>query len=69
MRPPSGFPVSCYTGRGIVRTGTGCAALHELDQRDAHPEDLIGALVFLASAEGDFAAGQTPSVCGGTVNT
>ena len=37
--------------------------------RDAYPEDLIGALVFLASAESDFVAGRTLSVCGGTVNT
>ena len=37
--------------------------------RDAYPEDLIGALVFLASAESDFVAGQTLAVCGGTVNT
>ena len=38
-------------------------------KRDGHPEDLIGALVFLASAESDFVAGQTLAVCGGTTNT
>jgi NAD(P)-dependent dehydrogenase (short-subunit alcohol dehydrogenase family) len=38
-------------------------------KRDGHPKDLIGALVFLASAESDFVAGQTISVCGGTTNT
>ena len=38
-------------------------------KRDGHPEDLIGALVFLASAESDFVAGQTLSVCGGATNT
>jgi NAD(P)-dependent dehydrogenase (short-subunit alcohol dehydrogenase family) len=38
-------------------------------KRDGHPEDLIGALVFLASAESDFVAGQTLAVCGGTTAT
>lgn len=38
-------------------------------KRDGHPEDLIGALVFLASAESDFVAGQTLAVCGGTTTT
>ncbi len=38
-------------------------------KRDGHPEDLIGALIFLASAESDFVAGQTLAVCGGTTNT
>lgn len=38
-------------------------------KRDGHPDDLIGALVFLASAESDFVAGQTLAVCGGTTNT
>lgn len=38
-------------------------------KRDETPEDLIGAIIFLASAESDFVAGQTLSVCGGTVST
>ncbi len=38
-------------------------------KRDAYPEDLVGSLVFLASAESDFVAGQTLSVCGGSINT
>lgn len=38
-------------------------------KRDGLPEDLIGALVFLASGESDFVAGQTIAVCGGTTNT
>jgi NAD(P)-dependent dehydrogenase (short-subunit alcohol dehydrogenase family) len=38
-------------------------------KRDGYPEDLIGALVFLASAESDFVAGQTLAVCGGTTST
>lgn len=38
-------------------------------KRDGHPEDLIGALVFLCSGESDFVAGQTLAVCGGTTST
>lgn len=34
-------------------------------KRDGHPEDLIGALVFLAAPESDFVTGQSLSVCGG----
>lgn len=38
-------------------------------KRDAFPQDLTGALVFLASAESDFITGQTIAVDGGSVNT
>jgi NAD(P)-dependent dehydrogenase (short-subunit alcohol dehydrogenase family) len=38
-------------------------------RRDEVPEDLIGALVFLASAESDFITGQTIAVDGGSINT
>lgn len=38
-------------------------------KRDGHPQDLIGALVFLASADSDFMTGQTVLVDGGTGNT
>jgi NAD(P)-dependent dehydrogenase (short-subunit alcohol dehydrogenase family) len=38
-------------------------------KRDQHPEDLLGALIFLASAESDFVTGQTIAVDGGAVNT
>ena len=34
-------------------------------KRDGYPEDLIGALVFLAAADSDFVTGQSISVCGG----
>jgi NAD(P)-dependent dehydrogenase (short-subunit alcohol dehydrogenase family) len=37
--------------------------------RDGHPEDLLGALVFLASDEAAFVTGQTLVVDGGSVNT
>jgi NAD(P)-dependent dehydrogenase (short-subunit alcohol dehydrogenase family) len=38
-------------------------------KRDAYPEDLLGALVFLASSDSDFITGQTIAVDGGSVNT
>ena len=38
-------------------------------RRDAHPQDLLGALVFLAAADSDFITGQTLAVDGGNVNT
>ena len=37
--------------------------------RDEHPQDLLGALVFLASADSDFVTGQTIAVDGGKRNT
>ena len=38
-------------------------------RRDGFPEDLTGALVFLASAESDFMTGQTLAIDGGSINT
>ncbi len=38
-------------------------------KRDEQPQDLLGALIFLASAESDFVTGQTIAVDGGNVNT
>ena len=38
-------------------------------KRDEHPQDLLGALVFLASGDSDFITGQTIAVDGGNVNT
>ena len=38
-------------------------------KRDGHPEDLIGALLFLASSDSDFVTGQTIAVDGGSINT
>jgi NAD(P)-dependent dehydrogenase (short-subunit alcohol dehydrogenase family) len=38
-------------------------------KRDEYPEDLLGALVFLSSADSDFITGQTIAVDGGATNT
>ncbi len=38
-------------------------------KRDEYPEDLLGALVFLASPDSDFITGQTIAVDGGATNT
>ena len=38
-------------------------------RRDAYPQDLLGALIFLASADSDFVTGQSLAVDGGNVNT
>ena len=38
-------------------------------QRDGHPRDLIGALLFLCSPDSDFITGQTIAVDGGSINT
>ena len=37
-------------------------------KRDAYPEDLLGALVFLASSDSDFVTGQSLVVDGGSAN-
>jgi NAD(P)-dependent dehydrogenase (short-subunit alcohol dehydrogenase family) len=38
-------------------------------KRDMFPDDLLGALVFLASSDSDFITGQTIAVDGGSINT
>lgn len=38
-------------------------------KRDGYPDDVIGALIFLASADSDFVSGQTIAVDGGSINT
>lgn len=37
-------------------------------KRDAYPEDLLGALIFLCSSDSDFVTGQSLVVDGGSVN-
>ncbi|HUC52124.1 MAG TPA: SDR family oxidoreductase [Xanthobacteraceae bacterium] len=54
---------------GHVETARARAVASRALKRDQHPEDLLGALVFLASADSDFVTGQTIAVDGGNVNT
>jgi NAD(P)-dependent dehydrogenase (short-subunit alcohol dehydrogenase family) len=54
---------------GHVATARARAVQSRSLRRDEHPQDLLGALVFLASAESDFITGQTIAVDGGNVNT
>jgi NAD(P)-dependent dehydrogenase (short-subunit alcohol dehydrogenase family) len=54
---------------GHVATARERAVQSRSLQRDEHPQDLLGALVFLASADSDFVTGQTLAVDGGNVNT
>ena len=37
-------------------------------QRDMLPEDIVGALLFLASEDSDFITGQSINVDGGALN-
>jgi NAD(P)-dependent dehydrogenase (short-subunit alcohol dehydrogenase family) len=54
---------------GHVETARERAVQARSLRRDEHPQDLLGALVFLASADSDFITGQTLAVDGGNVNT
>jgi NAD(P)-dependent dehydrogenase (short-subunit alcohol dehydrogenase family) len=54
---------------GHVETARNRAIASRALKRDAHPEDLCGTLVFLASADSDFITGQMIAVDGGNVNT
>ena len=54
---------------GHVATARDRAVQSRSLKRDEHPQDLLGALVFLASADSDFVTGQTLAVDGGNVNT
>jgi NAD(P)-dependent dehydrogenase (short-subunit alcohol dehydrogenase family) len=54
---------------GHVATARDRAVASRSLQRDEHPQDLLGALIFLASADSDFITGQTLAVDGGNVNT
>ena len=52
-----------------VETARARAVAARAIKRDELPLDLLGALVFLASADSDFITGQTIAVDGGNVNT
>ena len=52
----------------VQTSGKRAVAGREL-KRDEHPQDLLGTLIFLSSADSDFITGQTIVVDGGGVNT
>jgi NAD(P)-dependent dehydrogenase (short-subunit alcohol dehydrogenase family) len=54
---------------GHVQTSRDNAIARRAIKRDGHPQDILGALVFLASADSDFVTGQIIAVDGGAVNT
>ena len=54
---------------GHVETARNRAIASRALKRDEQPEDLIGTLIFLSSADSDFITGQTIAVDGGNVNT
>jgi NAD(P)-dependent dehydrogenase (short-subunit alcohol dehydrogenase family) len=54
---------------GHVSTARDRAVQSRSLKRDEQPQDLLGALVFLSSADSDFITGQTIAVDGGNVNT
>jgi NAD(P)-dependent dehydrogenase (short-subunit alcohol dehydrogenase family) len=54
---------------GHVETARARAVASRALKRDQQPQDLLGALVFLASADSDFVTGQMIAVDGGNVNT
>src|SRR5437588_9330103 len=54
---------------GHVETARNRAIASRALKRDEQPEDLVGTLIFLASADSDFITGQMIAVDGGNVNT
>jgi NAD(P)-dependent dehydrogenase (short-subunit alcohol dehydrogenase family) len=54
---------------GHVQTARDRARQTRALKRDEQPQDLLGALVFLASADSDFVTGQNLMVDGGNMNT
>jgi NAD(P)-dependent dehydrogenase (short-subunit alcohol dehydrogenase family) len=54
---------------GHVETARARAVASRALRRDETPQDLLGALIFLSSADSDFVTGQTIAVDGGNVNT
>jgi NAD(P)-dependent dehydrogenase (short-subunit alcohol dehydrogenase family) len=59
----------------VIETGTHSAEAQARSmqsramRREEKPEDLVGSVVFLSSADSDFITGQTIAVDGGSVNT
>jgi NAD(P)-dependent dehydrogenase (short-subunit alcohol dehydrogenase family) len=53
---------------GHLQHSQGLSIQRRALKRDEYPEDLLGALVFLASRDSDFVTGQTIAVDGGATN-
>jgi NAD(P)-dependent dehydrogenase (short-subunit alcohol dehydrogenase family) len=53
---------------GHVAQSRASSVVRRALKRDEYPEDLLGALVFLSSADSDFITGQTIAVDGGATN-
>ena len=53
---------------GHVQTSRDNAIQRRAIKRDGYPQDILGALVFLASTDSDFVTGQVIAVDGGAVN-
>jgi NAD(P)-dependent dehydrogenase (short-subunit alcohol dehydrogenase family) len=53
---------------GHVQQSRASSIVRRALKRDEYPEDLLGALVFLSSADSDFITGQTIAVDGGATN-
>lgn len=76
---PHGIAVNSLSP-GYILSDTGLANMTHVEEervhvrnsrafkRDGYPEDLLGALVFLASSDSDFVTGQSLVVDGGSVN-
>jgi NAD(P)-dependent dehydrogenase (short-subunit alcohol dehydrogenase family) len=54
---------------GHVATARDRAVQSRSLKRDEQPQDLLGALIFLAAPDSDFVTGQTIAVDGGNVST
>jgi NAD(P)-dependent dehydrogenase (short-subunit alcohol dehydrogenase family) len=66
-----GFTMSetvVHENPGHVAQSRASSVVRRALKRDEYPEDLLGALVFLSSADSDFITGQTIAVDGGATN-
>ncbi len=69
LAPGLTFSDTILQNKEHVETYRDIAVSSRALKRDAVPEDLIGALLFLASSASDFVTGQTLAVDGGSINT
>jgi NAD(P)-dependent dehydrogenase (short-subunit alcohol dehydrogenase family) len=61
-----GLTVSAAVQNNYTRAGIDATTASRALKRDEEPEDLIGSVIFFASAESDFITGQTLVVDGGS---